>query len=153
VWHLQPGAGVNVDELIELEQIKRLKYKYVRCLDQKRWDEIVECFTEDAVAAYSGGKYSFDGRDAIVEFLRTSMGDAGFLSSHRVTQPEIDLVDSSHATGTWALNDEVLVNQHGVRVRGAAFYRDRYVKVDGAWRIASTGYDRTFEEIVPLDKG
>ncbi len=139
------------EDLVEMEAIKRLKYKYVRCLDQKRWDEIVDCFTPDASASYSGGKYSFDGRDAIVAFLVESMGEADFLSSHRVTQPEIELVDATHATATWALNDEVLVKQHGVRVRGAAFYRDEYVKVDGDWRIAKTGYVRTFEEFVPLD--
>jgi hypothetical protein len=139
------------EDLVEIEAIKRLKYKYVRCLDQKRWDDIVDCFTPDAAASYSGGKYSFDGRDAIVEFLRTSMGDAGFLSAHRVTQPEIDLVDATHASGTWGLVDEVLVKQHGVRVRGAAFYSDEYVKVDGQWRIARTGYERTFEEFLPLE--
>ena len=140
------------EDLVEIEAIKRLKYKYVRCLDQKRWDELVDCFTEDAVAAYSGGKYAYDGRDAIVAFLVESMGDAGFLSAHRVSQPEIDLADASHAVGTWALVDEVLVNQYGVRVRGAAFYRDEYVKVDGQWRIARTGYDRSFEEMEPLDR-
>jgi hypothetical protein len=142
----------SVDELLEIEAIKRLKYKYVRCLDQKRWDEIVECFTEDAAAAYSGGKYSFEGRDAIVGFLVESMGAADFLSAHRVTQPEIDLLDATHATGTWALVDEVLVKQHGVRVRGAAFYTDEYVKVDGQWRIARTGYERTYEEFLPLEQ-
>jgi hypothetical protein len=142
---------VNAEDLVEIEAIKRLKYKYVRCLDQKLWDDIVDCFTVDASASYSGGKYSFDGRDAIVEFLRTSMGDEGFLSAHRVTQPEIDLTDATHAIGTWGLVDEVLVKQHGVRVRGAAFYSDEYVKVDGRWRIARTGYVRTFEEFVPLD--
>ena len=66
-------------DLVEIEAIKRLKYKYMRCLDQKRWDEIAECFTADATAAYSGGKYSYDGRDAIVEFLRKSMGADTFL--------------------------------------------------------------------------
>jgi hypothetical protein len=34
-------------------------------------------------------------------------------------------------------------------VRGASFYDDRYAKVDGAWRIAHTGYRRVFEEIEP----
>jgi len=53
-------------DLHELEAIKRLKYKYMRCLDQKRWEEMAECFTEDATAAYSGGKYSFQGKKAIL---------------------------------------------------------------------------------------
>lgn len=140
------------EDLVEIEAIKRLKYKYVRCLDQKLWDDIVDCFTEDAVASYSGGKYHYEGRDAIVAFLVESMGDASFLSAHRVTQPEIDLLGNDRATGTWALVDEVLVKAHGVRVRGAAFYSDEYVKVDDEWRIARTGYERTYEEFVPLDQ-
>ena len=49
--------------MLELEAIKRLKYRYIRCLDQKLWDELEECFIPDAVASYGGGAWSFDGRD------------------------------------------------------------------------------------------
>ena len=45
-----------MDDLHEIEAIKRLKYRYMRCLDQKRWAELAECFTEDATTAYGGGK-------------------------------------------------------------------------------------------------
>ena len=48
-----------MDELREIEAIKRLKYKYMRCLDQKGWAELAECFTEDATTSYGGGKYAF----------------------------------------------------------------------------------------------
>jgi hypothetical protein len=133
--------------LEDIEAIKQLKYKYMRCLDQKLWDEIVDCFTEDAVAAYSGGKYSFDGRDAIVEFLRTSMGRESFLSSHRVHHPEIELTGEATATGVWALEDVVIDTEHEITIRGAAFYRDEYVRIGGRWKIRSTGYRRTYEEI------
>ncbi len=134
----------------ELEAVKRLKYKYMRCIDQKLWEEVGSCFTEDATAAYSGGKYSADGRDAIVEFLSRSMGSEGFLSSHRVHHPEIDFVGPNEATGIWALEDTVVNVDHGVTIQGAAFYQDRYLKGDdGLWRIAHTGYLRTYEEIFP----
>jgi len=136
-------------DLIEIEKIKRLKYRYVRCLDQKRWDEIAECFVPDAVASYGGGAWAFEGRDAILEFLRTSMGSEQFLSSHRVGQPEIDLTGPDRATGIWALADLVCHLEFGVDIRGAAFYEDVYVKVDGEWRIKSTGYKRTYEEMQP----
>ena len=140
------------EDLVEIEAIKRVKYKYVRCLDQKLWGEIVECFTDDATASYSGGKYSYDGRDAIVEFLVRSMGDESFLSSHRLHHPEIDLTGPASATGVWALEDVVLVGAYGVTVRGAAFYTDEYVKTEDGWRISSTGYKRSYEEIEPLDR-
>jgi hypothetical protein len=140
---------MNAADLVEIEEIKRLKYRYVRCLDQKRWDEIAECFVPDAVASYGGGAWAFEGRDAILEFLRSSMGSEQFLSSHRVGQPEIDVTGPDTARGVWALADLVCQLEFGVDIRGAAFYEDTYVKVDGQWRIKSTGYKRTYEEIQP----
>jgi len=133
-------------DLQELEAIKRLKYKYMRCLDQKRWSELAECFTEDAISAYSGGKFSFEGRDAIMEFLESAMGADSFLSSHTVHQPEIEFITETAATGIWALQDTVIETNANIIIRGAAFYEDEYVKVDGAWKIKSTGYERTYEE-------
>lgn len=132
-----------------LEAIKRLKYKYMRCLDQKRWDEIAECFTKDATAAYSGGKYAFQGREAIVGFLSRAMGAETFLSCHRVSHPEIDLEGPDAARGTWALEDTVIETAWGLTIRGAAFYEDRYVRTPDGWRIQHTGYKRTYEEIQP----
>ncbi|MGA8726254.1 MAG: nuclear transport factor 2 family protein [Acidimicrobiales bacterium] len=138
------------EDLVEIELIKRLKYKYMRCLDQKLWDEVGECFTPDATASYSGGVYSFEGRDAIVEFLRTSMGSTTMLTSHRCHHPEIDLdEDRTGANGTWAFEDTVILTDVAVTVQGAAFYHDRYVKDGENWQIAHTGYRRTFEELVP----
>lgn len=134
-------------DLYELEAIKRLKYRYLRCLDQKRWDELAECFTEDARSSYGGGRYAFAGRDAIMDFLRKAMGAPSFLSSHRVHHPEIELTGPDTATGVWALEDTVIETRAGITIRGAAFYTDEYVKQDGAWRICFTGYRRTWEEV------
>jgi uncharacterized protein (TIGR02246 family) len=134
-------------DLHELEAIKRLKYRYLRCLDQKRWEEMAECFTEDATCSYGGGRYAFEGREAILEFLRRSMGAPSFLSSHRVHHPEIDFTSPTSARGVWALEDTVIETRAGITIRGAAFYQDEYVKQDGCWRIRATGYQRTYEEV------
>ncbi len=134
-------------DLHELEAIKRLKYKYLRCLDQKCWDELADCFTEDARSSYGGGRYAFEGRDAIMEFLRRAMGAPSFLSSHRAHHPEIEFSSPVAATGTWALEDTVIETRAGITIRGAAFYTDEYVKQGDAWKIRFTGYKRTYEEI------
>ena len=137
------------DDLVEIEQIKRLKYAYARCLDLKLWDEIAGLFTEDAVAAYSGGGYTFEGREAIVEFLTRSMGAETFHSSHKMHHPEIELTGPKSATGVWALDDTVIDTQWNITIRGASFYNDEYVKPDGPWLIARTSYKRVFEELQP----
>jgi hypothetical protein len=138
-----------MSDLEEIEAIKRLKYKYMRSVDEKSWDELRETLAEDASCAYSGGKYAFDGRDAVMGFLVESMQRDTFLSSHRVTQPEIDLVSDTTATGIWALEDTVIDLQFDITLRGSAFYRDTYVKQGGQWLIQHTGYVRTFEEVQP----
>jgi hypothetical protein len=142
-------AAMTPADLVEIELIKRLKYKYARCLDQKLWDEIAECFTADAHAAYSGGGYSFDDRDAIIAFLSRSMGAETFLSSHKMHHPEIDLTGPETATGVWALDDVVIMTDFELTIRGCSFYNDEYVKQDGVWRILSTSYKRIYEEIQP----
>ena len=137
---------MSPEELVEIELIKQLKYKYMRCIDQKLWNELPKCFTERATCAYSGGKYAHEGRDAICSWLESSMGADSFHSSHRVHHPEIQLTSPTTATGTWALEDTVIETRFEISIRGAAFYEDRYVKEAGGWKIEHTGYARTFEE-------
>jgi hypothetical protein len=134
----------------DLEAIKRLKYRYQRCIDTKQWAELRECFTEGATAAYSGGKFSFHNRDAILQFLEGAMGADSFHSCHAVSQPEIDFVDERTALGRWCLQDTVIDTNLDMIIHGAAFYEDEYRKGDdGLWRISKTGYQRTYEQMVP----
>jgi hypothetical protein len=140
---------VTPDDLVDIELIKRLKYRYLRYLGQKLFDEMREVFTPDATARYSGGHYSYDGVEDIITFLKESMGSEGFLSSHRCHHPEIDIVGPDSATGVWALEDTVIIEDLGISLRGAAFYSDEYVRTADGWRISHTGYKRTFEEMHP----
>src|SRR5436853_743832 len=147
-----PGGSLprmTPEDLVEIELIKRLKYRYARCLDLKLWNEIADCFTSDAVAAYSGGGYSFEGREQITDFLRRSMGAETFHSSHKMHHPEIELTGPESATAVWVLDDTVIDTQWNITIRGASFYNDEYVKRDGRWMIARTSYKRVFEELQP----
>lgn len=128
--------------------IADLKYRYVRHLDTKQWESLEDLFTEDATASYGGGAYVCDGREAIMEFLVTNMSSQTLHTAHRVGQPEI-AVSGSTATGRWALSDTVVDTALGVFISGAAYYEDTYVKTEGGWRIASTGYRRLYEYLVP----
>ncbi len=134
-------------DLAEIEAIKRLKYKYFRCVDCKLWDELAECLTEDATTSYSGGKYSFQGRDEIIQFLQKGLGRHSMLTMHHGHHPEIEFTSETTAKGIWALQDYVIDLKRNTTLFGAAFYHDEYAKVNGEWKIKFTGYDRTFEEV------
>lgn len=141
-------------DLVALEEIKRLKHCYLRCVDTKDWPGLADTLTVDATADYGtpvyGSPLHFTGRDALVEFLREKLG-AGMITTHFATQPEID-VDGDDATGRWAFQDTVIVEQHRMVITGAAYYEDRYRREDdGRWRISHTGYERLYEAMWSLD--
>jgi hypothetical protein len=141
-------------DLAALEEIRRVKYRYLRCVDLKLWDEIGEVFTPDATANYGtpamGKPLDLAGRDEIVGFLRKNLGP-GITTVHFASQPEID-IDGDAATGTWAFEDTVIATEYRVVIKGAAFYEDRYARgEDGRWRISHTGYVRTYESTMSLD--
>jgi hypothetical protein len=137
--------------LDDIESIKQLKYRYFRALDCKRWDDLAETLTIDATAAYDSGKFSFDGRDAIMTFLRDALGSPRIISMHHGHHPEIVFDSETAARGTWYLQDMVVFRDAGMVLQGGAFYADQYVKQDGDWKIRSTGYERTFEWIEKRD--
>jgi len=139
---------MGTEALEDLEAIRQLKYRYLRAVDTKDWALLADTLTEDCVARYGGGVKVYEGRDAILDFLRESLGRDAVHTSHRCSHPEIE-VDGDSATGTWALEDRVIDTEFNITLRGAAFYSDRYRLTDGGWRIAETGYRRTFEEIEP----
>ena len=143
-----------VEELRAIEEIRRVKYRYLRCVDLKLWDEIGDTFTPDATVDYGtmvyGKPLKISGRDHIVEFFRTRLGP-DIITVHSAGQPEIT-VDGHNATGTWSFEDTVIATEHRVVIKGAAFYTDRYERgEDGRWRIAHTGYVRTYEAMLSLD--
>jgi hypothetical protein len=142
-------------DLQTIEAIRALKYRYLRSLDLKRWDEFAQTLTADATGDYGspsgGGPLTFGSREEIVEYMRRSLSN-DIITMHVCGHPEIS-VDGDDATGSWSLEDTVIVPEHRLIIRGAAYYRDRYRCEGGEWRIAHTGYDRIYETVTPFAEG
>lgn len=132
---------------------------WIRSVDTKDWALLASVFAPDARSVYSGGKYAFDGRDAIVEFLSSSLGNPEIQSMHHAHTPEIAITSETTAVGVWYLEDFVLsalpsdAAPHGTVMHGNGIYHDEYVKIDGEWQISLTGYERIFEDLQPRAAG
>ena len=121
-------------------------------VDLKLWDELAGVFTPDATVDYGtqvyGKPLKLAGRDEIVG----SCGTSSARHDHGAPrgQPEITVDGRRRAR-------HLVVRGHGDRdqsrsITGAAFYQDRYERgEDGRWRIAHTGYVRTYEAMMSLD--
>lgn len=131
----------SVLEERDVRAICQLKYRYMRTLDTKDWEGFEDCLVPEATGDYSG--LVFDDRAALVDYMRTNLGE-GLITLHQVHHPEIEVAGDT-ATGTWYLQDKVIVEAFKFMLEGAGIYGDRYVRTPEGWRMAHTGYVRTFE--------
>jgi len=134
----------RIGVLEDIEAIKKLKAKYWRCIDKKLWGELEECFVEDAVADY-GKNLNFQGRKAIIRFLKDNLGSDSVITIHQGHNPEIEITGDNTARGIWALHD-YLVFQPNVTINGWGHYQDEYVKENGEWKKKSIKETRLREE-------
>ncbi|WP_297596279.1 nuclear transport factor 2 family protein [Mycobacterium sp.] len=142
---------MTLDELADIEAIKQVKYRYLRALDTKRWDDFADTLAADVIGDYGssvGEEHHFTNRVDLVNYMRKSLGPA-VITEHRVTHPEIT-VSGDEASGGWYLQDRVIVADVNFMLIGAAFYRDRYRRTEDGWKISATGYDRTYEATMSL---
>lgn len=142
----------------DLEAIRQVKFRYLRCIDNQLWAELRTCFTTDATTSYGAGEHSYEGIDAVVGFLESSLGKraaTGYLAMHQSMHPEIEFTGDSTARGVWALHSIGFDgSEEGRRHSFVAYYQDEYVKVNGEWKIRHTGYTPSFrgEWKIPGDK-
>lgn len=133
-------ALVTSDDLIAIEEIRQLKSRYFRLMDQKRWDEWVDIFTDDVTIDTSdeGIAEIIRGNKAFVEFLVPLLD--GVITVHHGHMPEITITGSDSASGVWSMEDHLVwpPDKGGNIMWGTGWYEETYRRGgDGKWRIAT----------------
>src|SRR5215467_6424006 len=92
------------DRFEDHEAIKKLKARYFRLMDTKRWDEFGEVFAGDAYFVHpETNQPTVRGKRAIVERVRGFVKDA--VTVHHGFMPEIELTSATTATAIWSMSD------------------------------------------------
>ena len=131
----------------DIEDIKRVKARYFRCLDTKDWPGLRAVFTDDLVAdSTEAGGQVVTGADAFIAFLQEVLADA--TTVHQGHMPEIELTSASTATGIWALHD-IVIWPTGLRLDGHGHYHETYARTDAGWRIATSRLTRLHADLHP----
>lgn len=147
-----PDTETMVRENWDREQIRQVKYKNLRHLDLKQWDEMAETFTKDATTGWLDGKVALDGRDAIMEFLKNTPfadGDA-VITVHQCASMEIEFASAEHAKTTSRLYNPMLFKQGNQMHLLLAFYHDEFKRVDGEWKISFSGHEYIYDDTFDL---
>lgn len=145
---------MNVLERLEaIEEIKRLKARYCRAVDERRFDEWRDIFVPDAVALAPeiGEDARIIGVEAMIKLSRTML--EGATTVHHLHSPEIELLSADQATGIWAMEDNIYwagdcQNAFGAErhFRGMGHYREKYGRTANGWRITEMTLTRLYME-------
>lgn len=131
--------------LEDVEEIKKLKHKYLRCLDGKLWDEMEDCFIEEVKTSYFNDEIKLDGREATMNFFRAGLVD-DIVAIHHAHQPEIEITGDDTAKGTWGLYNFLMDKSGNWAQRVGGIYHEEYIRVDGTWKIRSIICRQIFHE-------
>jgi ketosteroid isomerase-like protein len=133
----------RIARLEAIEEIRRLKARYFRCVDTKAWDEFAELFTDDVVIEFAE---STSGARTKAEFVAAARRHfVGAVSVHHGHEPEIEILDECRATAIWPMYDlvEVPAESSYVSHTGWGHYTESYRReADGRWRISASRLTR-----------
>ena len=142
----------DVERLLAIEEIKRLKSKYFWGLDHKDWD-----FWRREVWAPEGRlivpEASRDcvGIEAVLAYVKQSTADQ--VSVHHGHMPNIEIASDTSATGVWAMEDRLFrTKQHPLEdgstyLHGFGHYNETYVRLGVGWRIQTSRLTRLRVEL------
>lgn len=132
---------MELSTLEALEQIAQLKARYFRLMDQKKWDEWREVFTEDVTAVYHGVPGERRSNE-LTQLRCAGRADlvakvSGFLnqgiSVHHGHMPEIAVTSPTTARGIWAMID--YLRMPDFIMKGYGHYEEDYVRENDVWKI------------------
>ena len=125
-------------DLDDIEQIRQLKARYFRTMDQKDWTAYQGVFAEGAVIDTTddtGPGTVVTGRDAFIDMLTPIL--EGAITVHHGHMSEIEITGDDTARGIWAMEDQIWFSEaSGMgKLWGAGWYEELYRRVDGEWKI------------------
>jgi hypothetical protein len=145
----------DTSKLLALEQLKKLKARYFRCVDTKDWEGFRGLFADDAVIDISDDIPGcvVTGADKIVQTASEPL--AGVVSVHHGHCPELELTSDVTATGIWAMEDMLWWPENSsapIRaLHGYGHYYETYECIDGRWVIKTMKLRRLRVDITRRD--
>ncbi len=133
---------MTIEELLEVETIKKLRTLYSYYLDAGELDSLVDLFTDDAVCEF--GPYgTWTGKPMIAENYerveRPILEKGGFQSLHANTNHWVEITGDDTAVGRVYLIDLTLqAAADQVPIIWLGIYDESYRKVGGKWKISKS---------------
>ena len=135
----------RIKVLEDIEEIQKLHVHYVNCLLLAKFDDIVECFTEDGILDLHAGRVQ--GKKEMLKLFNDKLsahhiGQEGAFAVHPIIS-----VDGDKAKGSWLFYNQYaqprkfeykpgLIEREYAPDWIQGFYEAEYVRENGKWKIS-----------------
>jgi ketosteroid isomerase-like protein len=136
---------LSLQEISDRMEIEDLVYEYAAIIDQKRFDDLANVFTEDAQIDYSDVGGPVGNLEQITGFLKQVMGMFPN-HQHLNANPQIR-VDGDSATGrVMCFNPQEIAKPDGSThiFMVGLWYVDEYRRTDKGWRISKRTEEKSY---------
>jgi hypothetical protein len=137
----------DIEELMAIEAIKRVKSRYFYGLDHKDWDLWRrEVWAPEGRLIVPEANIEAIGFEEVLKYVSASVGDQ--VSVHHGHMPDITFVSDTEAKVIWAMEDRLFrtkefpLEDGSIHLHGFGHYHETYVKLPVGWRIASSRLTR-----------
>jgi hypothetical protein len=124
----------DLERLVAIEDIKSLKARRIRAMDEKRWADYESMHAEDHVSDTYAGDEPAIGARANTARLASVLGH--ITSVHHAHTPEITITSATTAEGVWAMEDMLFWKKGGEShwLHGYGHYHEKYRKGANGWQ-------------------
>lgn len=149
-----------IERLSAIEEIRQLKARYFRGVDQSDGDLVRSVLAEDCVLDYIGCCVDpATGRDFIPamnvvlrgrdSWVADGMSKLGIVSVHQGHNFEVEFDSDTSARGIWSMTDRLYFPPGGAfaLMTGYGHYIETYGKIGDAWKLKTTRITRIRVEV------
>jgi hypothetical protein len=128
----------RLQRLEDFEAIRQLKARYLNACDSQDPERAKRCFAEGEVLIDMGHLGVFRHRDEFAA-LYSKLGCHPFvLDMHHGANPEIELIDETHARALWALDYRNINTRDRTVTFLSLIYHDEYERIGAEWKITKS---------------
>ena len=145
----------DLERLIAIEEIKRLKARYFYGIDSKDWDLWRrEVWAPDARLVVGEMGQDVTPRDVLIDWVAAQSADQ--VSVHHGHMPIIEFTSDREAKVIWAMEDRLFRTKEeplydgSTLLHGWGHYRETYEKTATGWRIKTSQLTRLRVEMTKV---
>lgn len=149
----QQTVEQRLARLEAIEAIQRLKHDYFFFCDQKRPEQVRDCFVDGPCHIDYGRIGVFTHRDQLIAVFTELACHAHMVEMHHAQNPRIEVLSDTEARAVWSLYYSLIDTRQQQLTQLGGYYEDEYRCVDGQWKIYATVFNATSTLSCALSEG